>query len=146
MTTGGINAKAVFIRWQETDFQTPTTTTTDSAAAGSTTASTGNTAVTSTPSATATAESNASVSSTATSNQGSEGSSSKAWIAGPVVGAVVACALIAFLATWYNRRKMRQQKSLPNPRNHMSELPAYQPEEFEARPPKVPVELPAYGT
>ncbi|KAJ5159783.1 uncharacterized protein N7482_006787 [Penicillium canariense] len=104
-TAGGLNAKAVFVRWQESDFQTPATTTTDSTAT-----STGSTArytdSSSGPSATATAAA------TDQNTDSAQGGSSRAWIAGPVVGIVVACALIAFAATWYNGRRRRQKSPM----------------------------------
>ncbi|KAJ5933871.1 hypothetical protein N7454_006200 [Penicillium verhagenii] len=98
--SGGLNAKAVFIRWQESDFEVTTTVTASDATSTETVAR--KTASVSGPSATAT---------TAVTNQSSssQGGSSKAWIAGPVVGGVVACALIAFITTWYNRRRWRKK-------------------------------------
>ncbi|KAJ5361613.1 hypothetical protein N7541_002457 [Penicillium brevicompactum] len=99
-TSGGINAKAVFIRWQETDFQTTTTTASE---VTSTRSVARNTASVSGPSATA----STAISTDDTSSQQAE--PSRAWIAGPVIGAVVACALIALVATWYNRRRWHQK-------------------------------------
>lgn len=94
-TSGGLNAKAVFVRWQETDFHTPAMTTTDSGAT-STRTSLG-------PSATG------KTSATDQKSDSSQEGSSRAWIAGPVIGAVVACTLIVFAAMWYNRRRWRQK-------------------------------------
>ncbi|KAJ5480244.1 hypothetical protein N7530_005753 [Penicillium desertorum] len=142
--SGGLNAKAVFVRWQETDFQT--TATTDSKATS--TGSTARNAISSSgPLATAT---------TATTDQrggSSQGGSSRAWIAGPVIGVVVGCALIALAATWYNRRRWRQKGSMgaepsskppTDPPHDMAEL--YQdPKVFEApcnHPYPGPFELP----
>lgn len=136
-TSGGLNAKAVFIRWQESDFQTPAMTTTDSTAT-----STGRSGIG--PSATGT---------TAAMDQKSDSSqegSSRAWIAGPVIGAVVASALIVFAVMWYNRRRQRQK----NPNVPDSTLaPGYEiaeldegPRVFEAPSGKIypgPFELPS---
>lgn len=130
--SGGLNAKAVFVRWQYTDFQTTATTTTDSKATS--TGSTARNAVSSSgPLATATTPS--------TGQSGSsQGGSSRAWIAGPVIGVVVGCVLIALAATWYNRRRWRQKgptgaelpvKPSTEPPHDMAEL--YQePKVFEA--------------
>ncbi|CAG8224675.1 unnamed protein product [Penicillium salamii] len=96
-----------------------TSATTDSTGTGSIAR---NTASVSGPSATsATTTSNA-------SSSPSQGDSSRAWIAGPVIGAVVACALIALAMTWYNRRRWRQRSSMltdttPQPAHEL----AYQP-------------------
>ncbi|KAJ5965626.1 hypothetical protein N7481_012340 [Penicillium waksmanii] len=140
-TAGGLNAKAVFIRWQETDFQTPATTT--ATTTDSTATSTGSSLG---PSATATTAAAAADQ----SSDSSQGGSSKAWIAGPVIGAVVACALIALATTWYNRRRWHQKGSTgsyysPQRPHHMAEL--YQePKVVEAPSGAIqpgPIELPA---
>lgn len=150
-TSGGLNAKAVFVRWQETDFQTPTTTTADSTAT-STGSIARNTGLSSGPSATASTAAATSTAATDQSSDSSQGGSSKAWIAGPVIGVVVACALIAFAAAWYNRRRRRQKSSTevdysPKSRHHMPELLGDEPKVFEAPsgaiyPARGPVELP----
>ncbi|CAI7636186.1 unnamed protein product [Penicillium viridicatum] len=130
--SGGLNAKAVFVRWQDTDFQTTATAATDSKATS--TGSTARNAVSSSgPLATATTP--------ITDQSGSsQGGSSRAWIAGPVIGVVVGCALIALAATWYNRRRWRQKgpmgAQLPvipstEPPHHMAEL-YEEPKVFEA--------------
>jgi hypothetical protein len=51
-------------------------------------------------------------SSTPTADSSSSGSS-KAWIAGPVIGGIAAVALIAFLIFWWRRRKARRAAGMP---------------------------------
>ncbi|KAJ5890250.1 hypothetical protein N7504_011060 [Penicillium tannophilum] len=114
-TADGINAKAVFVRWQSTDFTTPTATSMG--------------ATTSTGSST--------VSPTATSQDTSaDGKSSKAWIAGPVIGAVFACTLVALAAIWFTRRKYKQKTNVDPAQSglwyHKRELGGDGPAVFEA--------------
>ena len=123
-TAGGINAKAVFIRWQATDFQTTTTTVPSVISTGSVMR---HIASISRPSATATSA----VSVVDTSSSQSE--PSRAWIAGPTIGAVIACAVIALVATWYNRRRWRQKDLVPMEyTSQPSQELAYQPSDFMA--------------
>lgn len=129
-TFGGINAKAVFIRWQETDFQTTTTTTTGPVSTGSIAR---NTVSVSGPSVTA---SNPVLSNDASSPQTEP---PRMWIVGPVIGAVVACALIALGATWYNRRLWRQKlpavaEYTPQPSHEL----AYRHSQYTAEPGRDP--------
>ncbi|KAJ5396840.1 hypothetical protein N7509_004953 [Penicillium cosmopolitanum] len=150
-TSGGLNAKAVFIRWQETDLQTPATTTatTTTGSTDTTTDSTAtSTGLSSGPSATA-ATATAAAAADQSSNS-SQGGSSRAWIAGPVIGAAVACALIALVATWYNRRRWQQKNSTrsyysPQGPHRMAEL--YQEPKLAEAPSEAiypgPIELPA---
>lgn len=112
-TADGINAKAIFIRWQPSDLATQTTTT--------------STGVSSTVSPTATSQ----------GNTPTDGQSSKAWIAGPVIGAVIAVTLIALAAIWYNRRRKYQpgnygQGSQPGIWHDKPELPTDGAQVFEA--------------
>ncbi|KAJ5899925.1 hypothetical protein N7495_004669 [Penicillium taxi] len=121
--SGGINAKAIFIRWQESDFQTTTTTTTDSTATRIATArSTGSS---SGPSATAAV-------STHQSSISSKGNSSLAWIAGPVIGAVVVGALIALAIILYNRRQRQKKVATADHSPAMSPIIAELHEESKA--------------
>ncbi|KAJ5351655.1 hypothetical protein N7452_000629 [Penicillium brevicompactum] len=53
---------------------------------------------------------------------------SRAWIAGPTIGAVIACAVIALVATWYNRRRWREKDIVPMEyTSQPSQELAYQP-------------------
>ncbi|KAJ6019256.1 hypothetical protein N7522_001323 [Penicillium canescens] len=119
-TADGINAKAIFIRWQPSDTATQTAT-------GTGASSTASPAPTSTFSPTA----------TSLSNTPTDRKSSKTWIAGPIVGAVVVFALIALAAIWYTRRRNHQSKnneygSRPESGYHKPELPTDGAEVFEA--------------
>lgn len=111
-TADGINAKAIFIRWQPSDVATRTAT---------------STGVSSTVLPTATSQ----------GKTQTDGQPSKAWVAGPVIGAVVAFVLIALAAIWYIQRRKYQLKSnedgfQPRPRHYRRELPADGTQVFEA--------------
>ncbi|OQE14687.1 hypothetical protein PENFLA_c036G08829 [Penicillium flavigenum] len=90
-TANGINAKAIFIRWQPSDTATQTATSTG-------------VSLTASPAPSSMLLPTA----TSLSNTETDGKSSKAWISGPVVGAVVAFALITLAAIWYTRQRRRQ--------------------------------------
>ncbi|KAJ5284795.1 hypothetical protein N7524_000101 [Penicillium chrysogenum] len=139
-TANGINAKAIFIRWQPSDTARQTATSTG-------------------VSLTASAAPSSMLSPTATSlsNTETDGKSSKAWIAGPVVGAVVAFAFITIAAIWYTRKRKQQPQNMeygswPEFGYYKSELPTDGAQVFEApvdtiHTPKKPVaELSAKNT
>ncbi|CAI7643912.1 unnamed protein product [Penicillium glandicola] len=127
-TADGINAKAIFIRWQPSDTATQTATSTGvSSTASPAPASTLSSTISATLSPTA----------TALSNTETDGESSKAWIAGPVIGAAAVFALIALAAIWYTRRRKHQpQKNESDSWNefgyYKQELPTDGAQVFEA--------------
>lgn len=98
-------AKAIFIRWQPSDHATQTAT---------------GTGVSSTVSPTATSQ----------GNTPTDGQPSKAWVAGPVVGAVVLLTLIALAAIWYTRRRKHKPKN--NEDGSQPGLWHYKPKELPA--------------
>jgi hypothetical protein len=55
------------------------------------------------------------------------GSSSKAWIAGPVIGGIVGVALIAFALFWWRRRKNKAAGAGPIEKDGYGAAPAYTP-------------------
>ena len=119
-TADGINAKAIFIRWQPSDTATQTATSTG-------------------VSLTTTLAPSATLSPTVTSlnDTKTDGESSKAWIAGPVVGAVVVFSLVALAMIWYTRRRRPQPKNIeyvsqPETGYHKPELPTEGAQLFEA--------------
>ncbi|KAJ5367947.1 uncharacterized protein N7496_007707 [Penicillium cataractarum] len=71
------------------------------------------------------------------------GQSSKVWVAGPVIGAVIAITLIALAVIWYNRRRKYQPKnnengSQPGIWHDKPELPINGAQVFEAPSDTVP--------
>lgn len=119
-TANGINAKAIFIRWQPSDTATQTATSTG-------------VSLTASPAPSFTLSPTA----TSLSNTGTDGESSKAWVAGPVIGAVVAFALITLAAIWYTRRRKQipqniEYGSWPEVGYYKPELPTEGAQVFEA--------------
>jgi hypothetical protein len=71
-------------------------------------------------------------SNTGTSTSSSSSSTSKAWIAGPVLGGIAAIALLALLALWLRKRKVKNAGVTPLekdgvPTSHYGAAPAYSP-------------------
>lgn len=81
--------------------------------------------------------SNSNSNSTSTGPQAADkedNSSSKAWIAGPVIGGILVLVLIGFALIWWRRRKARQLAASVSEKDGYAVTPAYSPNSYASNP------------